>query len=251
MKDKIYENRIVSSSEKTKWYNRLLLGLIGLVESIFLFLIVYLTAFPEFKSIKTDQIYSIIAVDMVLIWVGILIGYYTWAIYFYNINLGLTNEDWAEIRMRKAQGKEVDERMQNPNNDQTLGLPEGTIRGTLALSLAVGALAMMVASLGKPSTWPANQVFVDAFDFFKTAFLMMIAFYFGNKSIESLQGMSKPKILQNPVLPGQNIQPPAVPGVVNVNTGAPATQPKTIVPQGDVAAEGEESPEFNNPAAKG
>jgi hypothetical protein len=176
---------VAKAKKDKKILNLLLLGCIGLVELILLILVIVITS----KAMGTQDanfIYKMISINILLIWIGVLIGYYTWVIYFFNINLGLTNEDWAEIREKEQNGEPVEVRKENPHGNQTLGLPEGTIRGTLALSLAVGAMAMLVASLGIDHTMSANELFIDTFDFFKTAFLMMIAFYFGNKSLQYL-----------------------------------------------------------------
>ncbi len=169
-------------------YNTVLVVSIALVELVLLGLIILIS--KDLTTMETkelfESLYRIVAIDLILIWTGILVGYYTWAIYFYNINLGLTHEDWAEIRMKKERGEPVEEPTENPNKDKTLGLPDGTIRGTLALSLAVGALAMLIASFGIDNRMGLNELFIDTFDFFKTAFLMMVAFYFGNKSLQYL-----------------------------------------------------------------
>lgn len=180
-------NTLIEKARRNKKrLNWLLLCTVGLVELILMGLITVVTWKTIFGSTVIDVLYNVIAIDIILLWVGALIGYFTWAIYFYNINLGLTNEDWAEIRQKVRNGEHVTVRDKNPHEKDTLGLPEGTIRGTLALSLAVGALALLIASLGIENTMPLNQLFVDTFDFFKTAFLMMIAFYFGNKSLQYL-----------------------------------------------------------------
>jgi hypothetical protein len=76
----------------------------------------------------------------------------------------------------------------NPFYDQTLGLPPGTVRGTIALTLLVCGVAFVIAALNMKNSVAENTVLVDNFDFFKKAFLMMIAFYFGTKSLEILQG---------------------------------------------------------------
>ena len=180
-------NTLIEKARRNKKrLNWLLLCTVGLIELILMALITVVTWKAVFGSNEIDVLYKVIAIDIILLWVGALIGYFTWAIYFYNINLGLTNEDWAEIRQKEQNGEPVEIRKINPHEEETLGLPNGTIRGTLALSLAVGALALLIASLGIENTMALNQLFVDTFDFFKTAFLMMIAFYFGNKSLQYL-----------------------------------------------------------------
>ncbi|MEO1051993.1 MAG: hypothetical protein AAFX87_15280 [Bacteroidota bacterium] len=139
-----------------------------------------------------------LAIAIMVSWVIVLIIYYIWAIYFYNVNMGWTDSDWETVEERKKRDPDGnhDEPMENPHGDQTLGLPPGTVRGTLALSLMVGALAMAIASMAMPETLKENEFFIDNFEFFKTAFLMMIAFYFGNKSLEYLQ--NRPKVIGPP-----------------------------------------------------
>ncbi|MDZ7605911.1 MAG: hypothetical protein U5K79_10085 [Cyclobacteriaceae bacterium] len=179
------EDLIAIAKRNKKQMNRLFIGCMGLVELLMLILVIVIT-WKAFNGDDQNFIYKAVSINIILLWIGILVGYYSWVIYFFNINLGLTNEDWAEIRQKTQNGETVDYPTRNPHADQTLGLPEGTVRGTLALSLAVGAMAMLIASLGIEPTMSLNQLFIDTFDFFKTAFLMMIAFYFGNKSLEAL-----------------------------------------------------------------
>jgi hypothetical protein len=45
----------------------------------------------------------------------------------------------------------------------------------------------MIASLGMPESMKANDVMIDHIEFLKTAFVMVIAFYFGSKSPEILR----------------------------------------------------------------
>jgi hypothetical protein len=138
-------------------------------------------------------IFHFSAICIMTLWVALLIGYYAWAIYFYNINLGLTNEDWAEARIQKRIDPNYEERSENPNKEHTLGLPPGTVRGTLTLTLMVAALALTIAYMGEGNSLDNNQFFIDNFDFFKQAFLMMIAFYFGSKSLEYISKTSREK----------------------------------------------------------
>lgn len=60
----------------------------------------------------------------------------------------------------------------------------------IAFTLLFGAIAILVANLAPNSSLGANSLLVDQYDFFKTAFLMMIAFYFGARSLEFLKGNS-------------------------------------------------------------
>jgi hypothetical protein len=130
------------------------------------------------------------SVALIVSWVVVLIGYYAWALYFYNINFGWTDEDWRqnERELRDDPTNAVKPPERNPFYDQTLGLPPGTVRGTIALTLLVCGVAFVIAALNMKNSVAENTVLVDNFDFFKKAFLMMIAFYFGTKSLEILQG---------------------------------------------------------------
>ncbi|MDN5210957.1 DUF5675 family protein [Fulvivirgaceae bacterium BMA12] len=142
------------------------------------------------------SLFDALAISLILVWFGVLIAYLAWAIHFYNINLGLTNEDWAAIKERINEGKarremgedvpeeELVEPTENPYKDETFGLPPGTIRGTLALSLLLGGFSLLIVSFGHPDVLGSSDIFRENYEFFKTAFLMMIAFYFGSKSLQ-------------------------------------------------------------------
>lgn len=186
------QNRILRSKYNNKVMNRLFIGLMGLVELMIVGALAYIIV--RFAKGPGNEVYNLTAMALLLIWFGIIVAYYAWAIYFYNINLGLTNEDWAEIREKKTYMPEgtVKEPEQNPNINQTLGLPTGTVRGTVALTLLVGGMALTIVAVGMKKEFTENAFFIDHFDFFKTAFLMMIAFYFGNKSLEMIGYKSKP-----------------------------------------------------------
>jgi hypothetical protein len=250
------QNNIQQATKKTETLNIILLWVFAGLEAILLASLVLLAI--QISSEKDPNYYNLVALGIMLVWFGILIGYYAWAIYFYNINLGLTNEDWAEIRERRIHEPEGAENVpnENPNINQTLGLPTGTVRGTVALTLLMGAVAMTIAALGMDSKVSANSFLVDNFDFFKTAFIMMIAFYFGNKSLEMLgykTGSRKPET-------GQGTET-TLAQPTNANTDAPslvsnvASQAKkTIKDAGrksghDPKAVANESIDFNKPDA--
>ncbi len=139
------------------------------------------------KPTEEPNLYSSLATALVINWMIVLVSYYIWAIQFYSVNLGWSISAWqrnSEVKDSEAKKKEPEA---NPHHGESLGLPAGTVRGTIAVTLLVGSLAMMIASLGMDSRLNQNEFFVDNFEFFKTAFLMMIAFYFGNKSLEFLK----------------------------------------------------------------
>ena len=83
-------NDTMRNTKKTKHrLNWLFVGSIALVEVILLLIIAYSMIRTYFDEIS---IFSVIALALMLLWLGVVIGYLAWANYFYNINLGLTNE---------------------------------------------------------------------------------------------------------------------------------------------------------------
>jgi hypothetical protein len=159
------------------------------------------------KAAPAD-VFQILAASIIITWILLVIGYYIWAIRFYCINLGWTDADWAAKSgnpvqaealgdMSKATSVNVDtvEPDQNPNKEQSMGLPEGTVRATIALSMLVAGLAMTIASFSMNNTFPLNALFIDHYEFFKTGFLMMIAFYFGSKSLDILRKTNNAAII--------------------------------------------------------
>ena len=224
-------DKIARSIKNKKFLNRLLIFLMCLIELIILGVIAHIIV--QFIKGPGDELYDLVALGILLIWFGVLVAYYAWAIYFYNINLGLTNEDWAEIRERKRHSPEGAEKIpaKNPNINETLGLPTGTVRGTLALTLMIGGLAMTISALGMESFMKENTFLVDNFDFFKTAFLMMIAFYFGSKSLEMIGYKSK-RVHGAGDNQTENGQPPPVSQSGPIPPSADASAAKQILKQG-------------------
>lgn len=144
------------------------------------------------------QPYKGLAVLIAFSWATVFIGYFNWANYFYNINYGWTDKDWDRY-FQAVQDKQdglyvpeesLDSPNFNPYRSQSFGFPKGTVRGMIALTLLFGALGMLVASFGMDGNLDQNSFYWDHFEFFKTAFLMMIAFYFGDKSLRYLNKRS-------------------------------------------------------------
>jgi hypothetical protein len=133
-----------------------------------------------------------LSATIILAWLVMLICYYVWALYFYNINLGWSDDKWNRFRMQQEDAAdETPAPNKNPHGEETLGLPPGTVRGTIALTILVGGLALTIGSFGMDSSVKPNQILVDNFDFYKQAFLMVIAFYFGVKSLDILTNKNK------------------------------------------------------------
>jgi hypothetical protein len=154
----------------------------------YLVLVVAATTIIGFVRNGESFFYNL-AAAIILSWIVTLVVYYIWAIYFYNVNMGWEDDDWDELKRKKGDSTELmgDEPKKNPHHEETLGLPPGTVRGTIAISLLVAGLAVVIASFSFKQTMGANEYYIDNFEFFKTAFLMMIAFYFGNKSLDFLK----------------------------------------------------------------
>lgn len=145
--------------------------------------------------LTSGNIYNAIALIFLLTWIIVFLRYFLWSLYHYNVNFGLTQKDWDSINANKIkllEGKEVlkadiVEPQHNPFRSQTFGLPPGTVRGMIAFTLLFGAITLLIVSMGMDKMELENSLIRDQFEFFKTAFLMMIAFYFGDKSLKYLQ----------------------------------------------------------------
>lgn len=211
----------ISTNSQKILLNLLLIVAIGFVEAGGVYLIFKLMPENFFiihqnKEMVNPNLFSFISVSLIIGWLGILLAYYAWAIYFYNINLGYTNEDWAKIKKKRAEAEtlqklgEVEGIMtykipaDNPYKDETFGLPNGTVRGTIALSLLVGGFSLLILSQN-PAIYEQAEVVEKYLEYFKTAFLMMIAFYFGSQSLKFFKSPSvvaeenKPEIIKPPI----------------------------------------------------
>ncbi|MCF8374030.1 MAG: N-acetylmuramidase family protein [Bacteroidales bacterium] len=192
LKDYFKDMEKGSTPETGKDYTNSFYNIIGYLSWIFLILGI-LSAVLIFFS--TGDIFKALAVIFLLVWLIVFLRYFVWAVYHYNINYGITSNDWvkiAEAREKKLRGEEVDdteteEPAYNPYRSQTFGLPPGTVRGMIAFTLLFGSITILVASMGMDAGDLQNSLIRDQFEFFKTAFLMMIAFYFGDKSLKFLQ----------------------------------------------------------------
>lgn len=154
----------------------------------------------------SDTAYRAVALVIMVLWACVFLGYFVWAVYFYNVNLGLTQEEWNRIdesKRKKAAGEHYleadikEEPKYNPYDDQTFGLPPGTVRGMIAFTLLFGGISTLIMSIGTKDCLECQSTFRDQFDFFKNAFLMMIAFYFGSRSLEILSDKSTGKRLED------------------------------------------------------
>lgn len=171
--------------------------LMGFVIVVFILISIYgFENILDYGHESSGQIYKAIGFGIIMLWACIFICYFIWAVYFYNLNYGYTQKEWKKIEKAKdnrTQGKAFrqedidDEPKYNPYQDQTFGLPGGTVRGMIAFTLLFGSLALLIVSFGIDTNFQSNSFIIDQFDFFKKAFLMMIAFYFGTHSLKYLK----------------------------------------------------------------
>src|SRR5690606_34204364 len=148
-----------------------------------------------FVYVEHDNLFQAVGLVTAIIWIGAFLMYFMWAVYHYNINYGITDQDWEKIfeaEERHKQGfpvkpSELEAPKNNPYRSQTFGLPPGTVRGMIAFTLLIGGMSLLVVSFGTEYTGAELALVRQQFEFFETAFLMMIAFYFGDKSLRYLQ----------------------------------------------------------------
>jgi hypothetical protein len=184
-----------------------------------------------------------------IIWLALVIAYLIWAIHFYVYNFGLSNKEWKtlypELYARKgektkfierrdslmkavSQSPEAEEQESdapaapetkpfeepeaNPYQQESFGLPPGTIRGMLALTALVMFLLVEGVNLYAPGNLEGH------FDGLITALEMVLAFYFGSKAVQALQAKTNGKAAPAGVKP-EAITP-------SVPEAAPAAEPK-------------------------
>ena len=147
-----------------------------------------------FVYVEHDNLFQAVGLTVAIIWIGAFLMYFMWSVYHYNINYGLTDQDWEKIfeaEERKKLGfpvkdSELEAPKNNPYRSQTFGLPPGTVRGMIAFTLLIGGMSLLIVSFGTEYTGAELALVRQQFEFFETAFLMMIAFYFGDKSLRYL-----------------------------------------------------------------
>ncbi|WP_339902838.1 N-acetylmuramidase family protein [uncultured Cyclobacterium sp.] len=165
-----------------------------------------------FVYIEHDNLFQAVGLATTVIWIALFLIYFMWSVYHYNINYGLTDQDWQRIydfRDMHSKGipvKASDLEMpeHNPYKSQTFGLPPGTVRGMIAFTLLMGGMSLLIVSFGTQYSGVDAALLSQQFEFFETAFLMMIAFYFGDKSLKYLRERWVPK--QNNTQNGGQVQ---------------------------------------------
>lgn len=146
-----------------------------------------------------------VAFWLFIAWMFGVILYYWWAIRHYNLNWGLSTEEWKILhpetyckdaeeivdyqKRRKAleqrTGETFAEPTSNPYEKDSFGLPPGTVRGTLALTALVGFVLVQALSMISPTSLDTH------FEQLNTIFKMVMAFYFGSRALEVLEKSRK------------------------------------------------------------
>ncbi|WP_114751027.1 N-acetylmuramidase family protein [Pleomorphovibrio marinus] len=164
------------------------------VLTVLLTIIGFLGSF--FVYLEHGNVFQAVGLATSVIWISVFLVYFMWSVYHYNINYGITDEDWNRIdaaRKRYIAGEPVEESeliapKYNPYRSQTFGLPTGTVRGMIAFTLLLGGMSLLITSFGSSYSGGELALIRQQFEFFETAFLMMIAFYFGDRSLKYLKG---------------------------------------------------------------
>ncbi len=190
-----FEKEGLDEEKRKNPYRRMFFGSVNILSLILLAVGLTGAFLLLFTNDGRNHAYEAMGLVVIVIWSVIFLRYFLWAVYHFNINFGLTDKDWDNIldaREEYDRGAIVDkERLKapkhNPYRSQTFGLPPGTVRGMIAFTLLFGAIAMLIVSMGMSGSIEQDSFYWDHFEFYKTAFLMMIAFYFGDRSLKYLQ----------------------------------------------------------------
>ncbi|MCL6258121.1 N-acetylmuramidase family protein [Aquiflexum sp. TKW24L] len=162
---------------------------------VFAITLVLITIFYSILMyIEKKNLFSIVGLLIIVIWIAVFMIYFVWSVYHFNINFGITDGEWGKIAEAKREAREfgmdlpasgVREPLYNPYRSQTFGLPPGTVRGMIAFTLLFGGISLLISSMGSEElSSDLVALRIQQFEFFETAFLMMIAFYFGDKSLK-------------------------------------------------------------------
>lgn len=204
-----------TSTAKTGYLKWIAWAAGGIVSLIALLMLTYCVRMLLFDH-KGNINYVAIAIAILVTWFTVLLIYFSWAIYFYNVNLGLTNDEWEQIQNQDGYDPKT-HTPSNPHKNETLGLPNGTVRGTIALTLLVCGIALMIFGFDKD--YAKVLATPSQFDFFITAFQMMIAFYFGNKALDVFKDKPQDSSAQ-PITPSPALETePTTNQATNGNSG--------------------------------
>jgi len=104
--------------------------------------------------------------DLLLLYVPVMIWTFLLVVYFFFLGRKFTFGNWTASNP-------------NPYCDETLGLPKGTFRGVLTITIMFVAILLEVFTLRNPEYEKHTEKFL-------TAFQMVLAFYFGSQVMSTL-----------------------------------------------------------------
>ncbi|HNY29723.1 MAG TPA: hypothetical protein PKO15_02450 [Fibrobacteria bacterium] len=156
-------------------------------------------------AIPNPTVASAIVFWLFLAWMIGVILYFWWAIRHYNLNWGLSPQEWKVLHpeiycedqkeidqylqrrasLERRTGKPMAEPQNNPYEKDSFGLPPGTVRGTLALTALVGFVLVQSLSMVSPDSLDGH------FEQINTVFKMVMAFYFGSRALEVMEKSRK------------------------------------------------------------
>lgn len=147
------------------------------------------------KNHKKFSEYIVVSAWLSLVWFIIIIAFLMYLFVRFHWYGGLRRKryllivDWVNNDESISPDQKAHHYPQNPYKDETFGLPRGTIRATLTLTLLFLNIALFFISVYAPP----SSIFANRVEFMATAFLMMIAFYFGTKAVDVARIRTKAK----------------------------------------------------------
>ncbi len=177
---------------------------------------------------------------LLLVWVIGMVNHLRKMVVYYNENYGLSEDEWkmvspemyakdekekADLLAKKAEmiqaaGENTNHIQhllnpptENPHKNDSFGLPPGTIRGVIALTILILFVGFEILNLF--STINLETRFSELI----TAFQMIIAFYFGSKAIDVLKIRSEKKENATPATQTNtvsSVNPNPAPAVIEV-----------------------------------
>ena len=205
------------------------------------------------KSAGRYQFALTFSIVISLIWLIGMIVLLFYSIRRYHFHGGLKHENYDNLVRTINEDDTIplnDKELfypQNPYKNETFGLPRGTIRMCLTLSLLVINVLVLYISFYAPPT----SVFADRIDFVTTAFLMMIAFYFGSKAVDVYKAHEKSKtdikleemsLEQKTMSVGVKPSRPTIPQRITPKPPPPPDERPTTSPKQDIERDDKEIP---------
>ena len=130
-----------------------------------------------------------ISIAVVVVWFLFMLTAVFWAVRRFHFTGGLPRKKYEQLVEAVDEDDTIplylkeEHYPQNPYKDETFGLPKGTIRGFLTLTLLIINCLILYIGVYAPPT----ADFDDRVGYMQDAFLVMIAFYFGSKAADLLQ----------------------------------------------------------------